>query len=165
MSTDEQKADVVAFDVAAAAAWDFVLPKLIDMNRKKGLAGVWSTGYRSGWTAAERSHQATITALQECIKELEGERDFAHEMLLLADRFKVGEKHGHPVWVISRGPNSWAVWDGAFVLNSDGDWEFEPFPSNRDEDFITRTRWAFSDALLRARSALKDSGNGSEVAR
>ena len=88
------------------------------------------------------------------------EAEFAHDMLLLADRFKVGEENGHPVWVVSRGPNSWAIWDGAFVLNSDGEWECEPLPSNRDEDFISRTRWAFSDAMARALASLPTAGDG-----
>lgn len=41
-----------AFDEVVARAWDFVRPKLSKLNKEKGLAGVWSNGFRSGWTAA-----------------------------------------------------------------------------------------------------------------
>lgn len=39
-------------------------------------------------------------------------------------------------------PLSWCVRraDGA-VLAKDGEWEYEPLPSSRDDEFIARTRW------------------------
>lgn len=40
------------FDTVAARAWDFVRPKLLYLSREKGPAGVWSNGFRSGWTHA-----------------------------------------------------------------------------------------------------------------
>lgn len=41
------------FDEVAARAWDFVRPKLLALHDEKGPAGVWSNGFRSGWTNAK----------------------------------------------------------------------------------------------------------------
>ena len=44
--------------------------------------------------------------------------------------------------VAARRPNGWAIIDGTnYVLNRDGEWEYEPMPSSRDDDFFTRCRW------------------------
>ena len=50
-------------------------------------------------------------------------------------------------------PISWAIrYDGS-VLNKNGEWEWEPQPSSRDDDFINRTR--FDTAQEAADFALK----------
>lgn len=51
------------FDQVVAKAWDFVRPKLVAMNREKGPAGVWSTGFRSGWEA----HARLFPAESDCM--------------------------------------------------------------------------------------------------
>lgn len=52
-------------EVAIEAAWEFIQPKLIPLNREKGLAGVWSNGFRSGYDAALRSPiQGEVKALE-----------------------------------------------------------------------------------------------------
>lgn len=39
-------------------------------------------------------------------------------------------------------PETWAiVSDGNFVMNHEGEWEYEPFPSSRDDAFLVRCRW------------------------
>lgn len=39
-------------------------------------------------------------------------------------------------------PNeSWAILDGNFSLSHDGEWEYEPSPSSRDEKYLARCRW------------------------
>jgi hypothetical protein len=35
----------------------------------------------------------------------------------------------------------WAIVSGAAVLNHDNEWEREPLPSSRSDEFIARTRW------------------------
>ena len=40
-----------------------------------------------------------------------------------------------------RGPNAWAIINEGSVLAHDGEWEYEPFPSARDEEFFARCRW------------------------
>jgi hypothetical protein len=39
------------------------------------------------------------------------------------------------------GTGLWAVTHRGFTLNTDGEWEYEPQPSSRDDDFLARTRW------------------------
>ena len=47
-----------------------------------------------------------------------------------------------------RGENSWAIYDSGMVLNVDGILEWEPSPSNRDEEFIKRTRFESPESAL-----------------
>jgi hypothetical protein len=42
----------------------------------------------------------------------------------------------------------WAVRSGACCLNSSGEWEEEPMPSNRDVAFLSRCRFATADAAI-----------------
>lgn len=51
-----------------------------------------------------------------------------------------------------RGPEAWAVREGASVINRDGECEHEPMPSSRDEAFIARTRFGLAEALRVART-------------
>ena len=74
-----------SFEIAATAAWDFIRPKLIPLNKEKGLAGVWSNGFRSGWDAKAREVEAarlrTVEAdnarLRSEVERLTRERDEA----------------------------------------------------------------------------------------
>lgn len=47
------------------------------------------------------------------------------------------------------GVDSWAILLDGEVLNKDGTWEYEPSPSNRDDDFIARTRFTRDEAFAR----------------
>lgn len=38
-------------------------------------------------------------------------------------------------------PNLWCIRELSMVLAKDGEWEWEPRPSMRDDDFIKRTRF------------------------
>jgi hypothetical protein len=49
-----------------------------------------------------------------------------------------------------RGEGAWAVCDMGLVLNHDGDWEYEPTPSNRTEEFKARTRYSLDEAFIKA---------------
>ena len=61
----------------------------------------------------------------------------------------------------SRGGKSWAVTnEKSFVLNTDGEWEYEqPTMAARDDDFLARTRWneprEAVEAALKAVAVLK----------
>lgn len=50
----------------------------------------------------------------------------------------------------ARGYGHWAVTQGSFVLNKLGEWEYEPMPSGRSEEFIKRTRWNSAEAAFEA---------------
>lgn len=46
-------------------------------------------------------------------------------------------------------PIKWAVvLDQNRVLNQDGEWEYEPLPSSRSDEFLARTRWDSAEAAL-----------------
>lgn len=49
-------------------------------------------------------------------------------------------------------PTKWVAANCRGVLNTDGEFEYEPSPSNRDPDFIARTRF---DSPLEALANLK----------
>ena len=45
------------------------------------------------------------------------------------------------------GPDRWAIKHHGNCLNKNGEWEHEPIPSNRDEDFLARCRYdSFDEA-------------------
>lgn len=46
--------------------------------------------------------------------------------------------------------DTWAVRKGALCLNEAMEWEYEPIPSSRDEDFYSRTRWDLDEAIEHA---------------
>lgn len=48
----------------------------------------------------------------------------------------------------------WAVIEGPFVLTVDGDWEHEPIPSSRDDEFYERCRFTEEEAKRRALEAV-----------
>lgn len=84
-----------------------------------------------------------VKRLREANEELRIERDHFAEVGAKAISFKISGN----VYVESRGAGIWAVTSGGrSVLNSDGEWEFEPMPSSRTDEFIARTRFSFSDA-------------------
>ena len=58
-----------------------------------------------------------------------------------------------PIEVECRDPENpqgdcWAVIKrGRLVLNHDGEWEYEPQPSSRTEEFLKRCRWDRDEAI------------------
>jgi hypothetical protein len=39
------------------------------------------------------------------------------------------------------GPDKWAVRSNGDCLNTSGEWEWEPMPSSRDDEFLARCRF------------------------
>lgn len=84
------------------------------------------------------------------IQSLEADLEKARERLALASAFTL--ERG---WSIeSRGHGKWAVVDGPFVLNRDGEWEHEPLPSSRTEEFLARARFDLEEAFEAAAQTL-----------
>jgi hypothetical protein len=71
------------------------------------------------------------------------------ETIDVADGFLIDKER--ELRVERRGPEAWAVREGASVVNRDGEREHEPMPSSRDEAFIARTRFGLAEALRVAR--------------
>lgn len=53
----------------------------------------------------------------------------------------------------SKDPDSWAIIGDGHCLNHDGDLEWEPMPSSRDDDFLTRCRWPTAHQAIAAAQA------------
>lgn len=71
----------------------------------------------------------------------------------MASRFLVRESPHHytlNIEVLRTGADSWAVMQGGNVLNNEGEFEYQPMPSSRDEDFLARTRFDFKTAMEKA---------------
>ena len=56
------------------------------------------------------------------------------------------------------GPDLWAVRYCGDVLNKQGEWEWEPMPSGRDEDFLARARFDSAEEAIAA--AIRGGGQG-----
>lgn len=46
-----------------------------------------------------------------------------------------------------RGGDAWCIHNGSACFNRDGEWEYEPMPSSREDDFIARTRYSLTEAI------------------
>jgi hypothetical protein len=59
------------------------------------------------------------------------------------------------MWAVTveyRGPGSWAVLMRAgMCLGADGEWDYEPRPSSREDDWLASHRFSLDDALALAR--------------
>lgn len=54
----------------------------------------------------------------------------------------VGEENVTVARRLGRGGKElWCIFRWDRVFNKDNEWEYEPLPSARDEEFIARTRW------------------------
>lgn len=68
------------------------------------------------------------------------------ERLSAVTHFQFSE-HVSIVW---RMGNLWSVYEGGMVLNVDGNWEYDPLPSSRTDEFKARTRFSLEEAFERA---------------
>lgn len=70
------------------------------------------------------------------------------DLLALATEFRIP---GSRISVQWRGKQDWCVFEGGTVLNKAGDWEYEPLPSSRSEDFVAHTRFDRDTAIRLAK--------------
>ena len=64
------------------------------------------------------------------------------------------DKHTWTITVTDGMRHGWAVrWMGE-CLNSDGEWEYEPIPSSREDDFFARCRFPEQEAIERAKAVV-----------
>ena len=76
------------------------------------------------------------------------------------------EAHHFTVRVENRGRGLWAVTDGAHCLGKDGRWDYEPLPSNREDDWRASHRFDRDTALdLAKKAAPRMTVNGWTVER
>ncbi len=81
----------------------------------------------------------------------------ATEFEILPQQFKGGRAVGE-ITIQRRvqrdGSVKWAVYlRDDYVLDQSGDWQFEPIPSSRTDEFLATTRFELADAWERAQAA------------
>lgn len=129
------------------------LDQLVNVNfkmteRDRRAFKVWCT--QNGLTLTEGFHSG-IALLRELRARLGPEpADVLLGLIEAADGFLIDKER--EIRVERRGPDAWAVREGASVVNRDGGREHEPMPSSRDEAFIARTRFPLAEALKIARA-------------
>jgi hypothetical protein len=105
----------------------------------------WRVVYDGPKDLAAWNRRHPPASREEGLREDLGLRD---DLLIKAEKFRFGPD----LTVESRGPSQWAVCHPGEVLNADGEWEWEPQPSSRTDEFIARTRFTFAEAVKRARA-------------
>ena len=79
----------------------------------------------------------------------------ACERLSMASQFDVGRgQYNARITIEKRSEDRWVISNGTSVFNSFDEWEWEPLPSGRDEEFIARTRLTLEEAFARVPAAL-----------
>jgi hypothetical protein len=76
---------------------------------------------------------------------------FPDEMFDSADMLTASEAHTWSLTVAYRGGGKWAVTNHHQVLGSDGEWDWEPRPSDRGDDWLAEYRFDLDTALSLAR--------------
>lgn len=76
------------------------------------------------------------------------------DLLNMATEFTVGVSRTGPIRVQSRG-HRWAIVNGGSIYSRDGTWEYEPLPSNREDDFLDRCRYERDEAIHIARTLVE----------
>lgn len=72
-------------------------------------------------------------------------------LLLLekADRFYFGKAERDDIWIVRTDhvKDTWKIWNGSSVYNTFQEWEWEPQPSSRNDEFFSRTRYDLETAV------------------
>jgi hypothetical protein len=62
---------------------------------------------------------------------------------------------GTPYTIVWRDSNKWAVIDCGYTLSKSGEWEYEPTPSNRTEEYLKNCRFDSVDEAFTAIEGIK----------
>ena len=103
-----------------------------------------ASGFRALPSAVRRAIVQAVAKLAMAVEFVVNRTDDPHEWLYI--RECVGHRLPKPVM--------WKVHRRGAVLAKDGEWEVEPQPSSRDDEFYARCRFdTFEEALEAARAA------------
>lgn len=64
----------------------------------------------------------------------------------------------NPIFIEERGDGAWAIIKGGNCFSRELDWEYEPMPSGRDEEFLVRCRFNSSEEAKLFIEAAYDEG-------
>lgn len=84
------------------------------------------------------------------------------ELVDMAESFTITDDskrrtHGYDhIEVKHRGDDLWCISNGSSVLNRSGEWEWEPQPSSRTDEFIADTRFPLDEAIARGFEAIQN---------
>lgn len=81
------------------------------------------------------------------------------DQLTLVSEFSLGEDIMIRLRVQRDGARKWAVYRHGFVLDRQGEFVWEPSPSNMDDEFRADTRWDSLDDAFAAAKAAQEKGN------
>ncbi|PXX41135.1 MULTISPECIES: hypothetical protein [Burkholderia] len=105
------------------------------------------------------------TAIDTLLSELEARE--AHRRDALPDGVQVSEyclASGVAVIRTAQrsGPDKWKVIEGSHCLNKSGEWEYEPLPSSRTDEFLARCRFDSAQEAIDAALAQRQEGEDDE---
>ena len=92
--------------------------------------------------------------------EVRDENKRLRELVSMAEAYTITDdskrrSHGYEhIEVKHRGDDLWCVSNGTSVLNKSGEWEWEPQPSSRTDEFISDTRFSLDEAIARGFEAI-----------
>lgn len=89
------------------------------------------------------------------LKKVKAEADQCAEICSKAIAFRINDDFT----IESRGFGAWVISSGSAVWNTFNEWEYEPRPSSRPDDFIARTRFSFAEAW-RIATSLQEKDHG-----
>lgn len=102
-----------------------------------------------------------LAHLNDELEILRKRNDYLEDLVIMASEYKISPY----IHVQERGKNRWAVFKLGEVLNADGEWEFEPSPSSRDEEFLERTRFDRETAITKAKEKAYEANKRSDPGR
>lgn len=100
-------------------------------------------------------YAATPVNILALIAEVRALRESAGLHGVRIERYSIPESGTEIIRTDQRtGPAKWKVYKEGYCLAKSGDWEYEPMPSSRTDDFIERCRFdSAQEAITAARGA------------
>jgi len=135
-------------EIAFVGKWDFYRIYPVSDGKWRWVRqfrGSYIDGNRAGETEPTSAEEAKAAAWRNWAAYLSPFLDATStdDLLGKATRFEI--KPG--IEVVHRGDDRWAISDGTAVYNRFEEWEWEPMPSSRDEDFFARARYSRDEAI------------------
>lgn len=137
-----------------------VLTKLALQGPDERFDGPQHKAYRQGWNDALGNARAALLATQRSTEP--AVRGDAEALVIDAYAIPTTKRLGDEIKIQRTrqldGSVLWKVVRAGECLNKAGDWEWEPMPSSRDDDFLTRCRFRSAQEAIDAALAQTPEG-------